>query len=153
MDLRAGDIEVTGSDNPVVRVSCRFDHGDAAANKVKISFAADHLTIRGGSNDGGHFVIEIPRSTGLLVHCSAGNLTVSGVVGDKDINLNAGNLTIKVGDAADYRYVDASVMAGDLVAPAFGASKDGMFRNFKKDNPAGKYRLRAALLAGDLTLK
>jgi hypothetical protein len=152
MNLRAGDITVVGTDSPVVRVSCTMSDRDAASD-IKISFAADHLTIRGGTHKEVHFQIEVPRTTNLRIRCSAGNLSVSGVNGDKDVELNAGNLSIMVGDPATYRYAEASVLAGDLRASAFGAEHDGLFRSFKHENPAGHYRLRAQLLAGNLTLR
>jgi len=154
MNLRAGDITLVGTDAPFVRVSCVV-RGAASDNArdIKISFAADHLTIRGGPDRDVHFRIEIPRSMNLRVRCSAGNLTISDISGDKDIDLNAGNLTIAVGDAGTYRHAEASVLAGNISASAFGVEHDGLFRSFSKDNPAGRYRLRADLLAGNLTLK
>jgi hypothetical protein len=150
MNLRSGEITIAGSDAPVVRVSC--DVRDSARD-IRISFAADHLTIRGGPDRDVHIRIEIPRAMNLVVRCSAGNLTVSGISGDKDIELNAGNLTIAVGDASAYRHAEASVLAGNISAAAFGAERDGLFRSFRKDNPSGRYRLRAELLAGNLTLR
>jgi hypothetical protein len=150
MNLRAGEITLVGADAPFVRVTCTVRDN---AGGIKISFAADHLTIRGGPDRDVHIRIEIPRSMNLRVRCSAGDLTVSGITGDKDIELNAGNLTIAVGDAGTYRHAEASVLAGNISASAFGAELDGLFRSFKKDNSAGRYSLRAELLAGNLTLK
>jgi hypothetical protein len=146
MNLRAGHINVVGTDAAAVRVTC-----DQALGDVKISFAADHLTVRGGPDREIHFRIEIPQSMNLRLRCTAGDLTVSGITGDKDVNLNAGNLTIVVGDAKSYRHAEGSVLAGNI--SVFGVENDGLFRSFKKDNPAGRYRLRAELLAGNLTLK
>ena len=150
MNLRAGEITLVGTDAPFVRVSC--DVRDNARG-IRISFAADHLTIRGGPDKEVHIRIEVPRAMNLVVRCSAGDLTVSGISGNKDVELNAGNLTIAVGDASAYRHAEASVLAGNISASAFGAERDGLFRSFRKDNPAGRYRLRAELLAGDLTLR
>jgi hypothetical protein len=152
MDLRSGDITIVGGDTPVLRVSCtKGRSGDAS--EVRISFAARHLTIRGGGHGDVRFRIEVPRMTNLRIRASAGDLNLSGVTGNKDVGLRAGDLTIAVGRAEDYRHVEASVMAGDLRASAFGVSKDGLFRSFSQDNPAGRYRLHAELLAGDLTLE
>jgi hypothetical protein len=153
MNLRSGDITIVGTDAPFVRVSCSRGGDARASGDIKISFAADHLTIRGGPDKDVHFRIEIPRSTNLRVRCSAGDLTVSNISGDKDVELNAGNLTIEVGDAGAYRHAEASVLAGNLSATAFGVEYDGLFRSFRKDNTAGRYRLRVELLAGNLTLK
>jgi hypothetical protein len=148
MNLRSGDITIVGTDAALVRVTCTN-----ADSSVKISFAADHLTIRGGPDKDVHFRIEIPRETSLRIRCSAGNLTASGISGDKDVELNAGNLTIEIGDASAYRHAEGSVLAGNISASAFGVENDGLFRSFKKDNPSGRYRLRAELLAGNLTLR
>ena len=150
MNLRAGDITITGTDAPVVRVTCdvRSDPRD-----VHISFAADHLTIHGGPGNDAHFRIEIPRSMNVVIRCTAGNLTLDGVTGDKDVKLNAGNLTIAVGNAGVYRHAEGSVLAGNILASPFGETRDGLFRSFRKDNPSGRYRLRAELLAGNLTLQ
>ena len=150
MNLRAGDITLVGTDAPFVRVSCTLRDN---AKEIKITFAADHLTIRGGPDRDVHFRIEIPRSMNLRVRCSAGDLTVSGIAGDKDIELNAGNLTVEVGDASAYRHAEGSVLAGNISASAFGVEKDGLFRSFTKDSSGGRYRLRVGLLAGNLTLK
>jgi hypothetical protein len=150
MNLRAGDITIAGSDAPMLRVTCelRSDPG-----RVHIRFAADHLTINGGPNNDAHFRIEIPHSMNLFIRCTAGNLTLENVTGDKDVKLSAGNLTISVGDAGTYRHAEGSVLAGNILASPFGEMRDGLFRSFRRDNPGGRWRLRAELLAGNLTLR
>jgi hypothetical protein len=156
MRLRSGDIEVRGIDSPVVRVSCELKH-DEEAQEVTITFKGSghsgDLRIHGGPHNDIRFRIEVPKSSHLFVRSPAGDLTVKGVVGDKDVEIHAGDLTIEVGNPADYSHTDASVYAGDLNASAFGVTKDGLFRSFNKDNPAGKYRLHAHVAAGDLVLK
>jgi hypothetical protein len=156
MRLRSGDIEIRGSDSPVLRVSCHMQYPERA-KEVAIEFEpsgkSGNLRIRGGPNNDIRFRIEVPKNTNLYIRSPAGDLSLSGVVGDKDVEIHAGDLTISVGDAADYKHADASVYAGDLSASAFGVSKDGLFRSFDKDNPGGKYRLHAHVGAGDLVLR
>jgi hypothetical protein len=77
---------------------------------------------------------------------------MAGIKGDKDIEANAGNLSISVGSSSDWDEVDASVTAGDLHAPAFQAATGGLFRSFKWKGP-GKYRLHVHLTAGDINLR
>jgi hypothetical protein len=150
MRLRAGDYEIVGVDSPGIRVKCALDDEPA---DVKISLAAGDLRVYGGSNHSVHVRIEIPRTTDLVIRLTAGDMRVSGVTGDKDVELRAGDLTISVEHPEEYRVAEGSVLAGDLRADAFGITKDGLFRHFRKDNPKGRYRLRAELLAGDLTLR
>jgi hypothetical protein len=152
IDLRSGDIEIVGTDQPLVRVTCQMRDGDNPES-VKISLAANHLRIYGGPYHDVRIRIEVPEKTNLVIRAAAGDMTVSGITGDKDVELRAGDLTIHVGAPELYRVAEASVMAGDLNARAFGVVKDGLFRNFRKENSAGQYRLRAKLLAGDLTLR
>jgi hypothetical protein len=156
MTLRSGDVTITGRGAPGLRVSCVLDGAGAGghlAREIRITFAAGHLTIRGGPDEGVHFRIEVPNSMNLVVRCSAGDLNIFGIKGDKDIALNAGNMTIEVGNSGDYRHAEASVLAGNLNAEVFGAVKDGLFRSFRTDSPRGRYRLHAQLLAGNLALK
>jgi len=156
MQIRSADIEVTGSDSPLVRVTCELKR-DEVAKDIAIRFTADgrsgNLRVRGGPTSDVRIRIEVPKSSNLFVRAPAGDVTVSGVTGDKDIEIHAGDLTISVGNPADYKHADGSVWAGDLTAAAFGVTKDGLFRSFDKDNVSGKYRLHAHVGAGDLVLK
>lgn len=100
-----------------------------------------------------NYRIEVPEKTGVVIRATAGDLRVKGLIGDKDIELRAGNLTIDVGDPGSYKVAEGNVLAGNISARPFGSQKDGLFRRFRKENRGGQYRLRAELLAGDLTLK
>jgi hypothetical protein len=156
LQIRSADIELTGSDSPVVRVTCELKH-DEDASDITIRFTADgnsgSLRVRGGPNEGVRIRIEVPKSSNLFVRAPAGDLTLTGITGDKDVEIHAGDLTISVGNPGDYKHADGSVWAGDLTASAFGVTKDGLFRSFDKDNASGKYRLHAHVGAGDLVLK
>ncbi|PYT25256.1 MAG: hypothetical protein DMG57_25850 [Acidobacteria bacterium] len=156
LELRSGDIDVTGTDAQVVRVTCELKRPEREKDiTIRFDSAAGFgdLRISGGPNSDVKFRIEVPKNSNLVVRSPAGDLSLSGVVGDKDVEIHAGDLTISVGDPASYKHADASVYAGDLNAGAFGIVKDGLFRSFNKDNSAGKYRLHAHVAAGDLILK
>ena len=154
--VRPGDIEIAGSDRRDIRVTCTLRDEDTARD-VRIAFkpagSTADLRISGGPHNNFGVRIEVPRNSHLFVRSPAGDLSVKGVVGDKDIEMHAGDLNIAVGQAADYAHADASVLAGDLTALAFGVEKDGLFRSFEQNNSTGKYRLHAHLGAGDLILK
>lgn len=152
MHLRAGDIRVSGVNRPVLRVTCAVDYPEKAKT-VSIQYDSGELRISGGPKHGVRFKIEVPRETNLVVRSARGDLTMSGVSGDKDIELRAGDVTIDVGNPADYKHADASVWAGNVSATPFGVDRDGLFKNFKKDNAAGKYSLHVRLLTGDVTLQ
>jgi hypothetical protein len=157
MHLRSGDIYITGSDAGKIRVTCELKKEPDRAKDVKVAFKptgnSGELRISGGPTNDVRIHIEVPRKSHIWVRCPAGDLKVKDIVGNKDVELHAGDLVINVGAPSDYAHADASVKAGDLSATAFGVTKGGLFRSFEKDNPGGKYRLHAHLGAGDLVLK
>jgi hypothetical protein len=154
--VRSGDIDIDGSGEAKVSVSCELKYEDRARD-VKIAFRntgkSGDLRITGGPTNNFRVRIRIPRNSHLFVRSPAGDVTVEEVIGNKDVELHAGDLTIGVGRLGDYAHADASVLAGELTASAFGINKDGLFRSFEKDNPSGKYRLHAHVGAGDLVLR
>ena len=154
MDLVAGDYTITGIAHDRVRIE--WTARDAAA-VGKVQARADvrgrelSLTTDGPHNKDLKFTIQVPSQSDLYVRLTAGDLTIEGIRGNKDVELRAGDLRIDVGRADDYNKVDASLWAGDLHASAFQTFKEGLFRSFEWTGK-GAYRLHAHLMAGDLYL-
>lgn len=157
LDLSAGDYQLTRGDDDRIRVVWQTRDVEAL-NQARVG-----LTVRGKDAAirtsgprgfrGNHFRVEIelPRRTDLLLRMTAGDLSIAGIEGHKDVLLRAGDLTIEVADPAQYQQVNASVTAGDISARPFGFSTGGLFRSFASTGP-GRYQLRARLWAGDLKL-
>jgi len=153
LHLRSGDVRVVGTNDN--KISVRVDAKNMEeARKVKVVFdrydGSAKLSVLGGPKNDTQIVVEVPKATGLFVRMPAGQLEISDVVGDKDVQIHAGELIVHVGDPADYSHVDASVMTGDIDAPPFHEDHGGLFRSFHK-NGNGKYKLHAHVGAGDLT--
>jgi len=156
LDFRSGDFRIVGHDTNKISVRAS-GHNAEKAREMTVTFKtfgnrADLRVTSGAIKDGPEITVEVPKISDLYVRMPFGDLTLEGVSGDKDVELHAGDLTISVGDAADYARVDASVGAGDLQASPFGESRDGLFRSFQKTG-TGRYKLHAHLGAGDLTLR
>jgi len=152
---RAGDVRVVGRDDN--KVSVKVDAKDSEkAKEVKVRFErfdnSAELDVSDGPKNDLRITIEIPKSTGLFVRMPAGQLEVSEIRGDKDVQLHAGELIVGVGNPGDYSLVEASVSTGGLEAAPFGESHGGLFRSFHKEGN-GKYKLHAHVGAGDLTLR
>lgn len=153
-------VKVIGSDDGKLRVTYAPDvvkNGktvNAENVKVRIDVVSDHGDVRvsGCPHNNFQMTVEVPKSSDLRVRMFAGELTISGIAGDKDVELHAGELTMDVGDPADYGRVHASVNSGDLEASAFNVSKSGLFRSFAQTGP-GKHALQVHVGAGDLTLR
>jgi hypothetical protein len=155
LHLRSGEFRVVGGHDNKIAVHFKGLNADNARDLTVLFRRSGNdgdLRVSGGPKNNLEVTVEVPSSAMLFVRMPAGDLTVEGVLGDKDVELHAGELTIAVGNAADYSHVDASVVTGDLEARPFGESHGGLFRSFEK-NGSGKYKLHAHVGAGDLTLR
>lgn len=149
MTLESGDYDIrASSDN---RIHVRWNQ--ATKTRVKLTTNGNSAVLRVEDTPNNfHATIEVPALTDLHVRLTAGDLAVSGIKGDKDIEANAGDLNISVGSSSDWGYVDASVTAGDINASPFRASRGGLFRSLHWQGP-GKYRLHVHVMAGDVNLR
>jgi hypothetical protein len=148
--LESGDYEIRASaDN---RIHVRWNEASRARVKLTTNGKSADLRVENTPHHNFRATIEVPALTDLRVRLTAGDLRVSGIKGDKDIEANAGNLNVSVGSSGDWGDVDASVTAGDISATPFAANKGGLFRSMRWKGP-GKYRLHVHLMAGDVTLR
>jgi hypothetical protein len=115
---------------------------------VQVSGNFAQISVHGPKNF--RYRIEMPAREDVTLRMTAGDLSLTGVDGNLDSELHAGDCDIKLGTAAEnYGPVDFSVGAGDINADAFGAQKGGLLRKFRLQR-SGKYRLHVHVGAGDL---
>jgi hypothetical protein len=150
MDLSAGEYEITGSPDNRVRLDWDADDRHDVDNRLTVQGTEARVSTDGPTN---HFRvrIQVPARSNLYVRLTAGELTIKGIEGDKDVELHAGELDIDVLRPEDYGHVDAKIWAGEIRASAFRITKEGLFRSFDW-NGTGKYRLHAHLKAGEMRL-
>jgi len=152
--IRPAQIHIIGSDEEriVFRVGGRdgLDSRDVEARFEKHG-KSGVLEITGGPRNDVTITVQVPKESNLVVRVFAGDVEVSNIVGDKDMELNFGALKIGVGDPTGYSTVKASVSSGEIDAKPFGESRGGLFRSLEKSGN-GKYKLRAYVGAGRLTL-
>ena len=155
LHIRSGDLKVIGSDENKIKIRY-WGKNAGEARDVKVSLRTTGNTgvlhVHGGPRNDFQIEIRVPRASNLFLRMPAGDAEVDNLVGDKDVELHAGDLTLGVGSPEEYALADASVLAGDLNTGPFGVSKDGLFRSFHRQG-SGKYKLHAHVGAGDLTLK
>jgi hypothetical protein len=157
IDSRPAGLEIVGTDQDAIHLSCTT--GDVEnARQIRIRFSGSQddgkLTISGGSLKNGNLQvrIEVPRKTSLRIDMPAGQVKVEEIVGDKDIDLYAGQITISSARPWDYRIVNLSVDIGAVKAPLYGADKGGFFRTFRKQTAIGEYGLHAHVITGEIDL-
>jgi hypothetical protein len=155
LHLHDGDFRVIGSDSDKLSIRVQGKNLEQAKNiriQLKRSGTAVDLTLSHVPKKELEVTIEIPRSTNLYTRMHGGDLSVQDVVGDKDLELTGGDLTIQVGSPEDYSHVDLSVKFGDISGTQFGDPKGWIGNSLQKDGN-GKYKLHAHVMAGDLVLK
>jgi hypothetical protein len=155
LHIRSGELKVIGGDEEKIKIRY-WGKNAAEARDVKVSLRTigntGVLRVHGGPHNDFQIEIQVPRASNLYLRMPAGDAEIKNLVGDKDVELHAGDLTMAVGSPEEYAFADASVLAGDLETGPFGVSKDGLFRSFHHQG-SGKYKLHAHVGAGDLTLK
>lgn len=154
MHLSAGQYRIDNAPDDHITLTWQTrEPRDAQRVRADVKVDGHSAIIRTeGPSNGFTVAIGVPARSDLWVRLSAGDLTIAGIEGHKDVSAWAGELKIGVGAAADYRTVDASVLAGEIQAAPFNGSKGGLFRSFLWSGD-GKYELRARLTAGDITLR
>lgn len=154
MQLTGGDYSIRSAATDQIHIIGTADYpGNQKRLRAEVEVRGTEATITtNGPHNNTHFTIEVPRHSNLLIRLQAGDIQIERIEGDLDITSHAGDVNIKVPRASDYHSVDASVYAGDLNAPAFGASTGGLFR-FVHWSGSGVYKLRAHLGAGELNLE
>jgi hypothetical protein len=155
LHLHDGDFRVVGSDSEKISIHVagkNMEQADHIKIHLKRSDNAVELKLSHVPKKELQVTIEIPKSTNLYARMRGGDLSVSGITGDKDLELTGGDLTVQVGNPEDYSHVDLSVRYGDISGTQFGEPK-GMVGNSLRKEGSGKYKLHAHVMAGDLVLK
>jgi len=155
LHMKDGDFRIVGVDSDDITIRTEGKNADLAKHmKVRLQRSGDSLdlTFLNVPKNEVQVTIAIPKDTNLFARMRAGDLSVDGVAGDKDLELLAGDLRVGVPDPAEYGPVDLSVRFGDVSGRQFGDPR-GLMGNSIKHDGTGKYRLHAHVFAGDLTLQ
>ena len=154
MDLSAGQYVITGTDSERLRM--RWTAGnpeDAKQAKVVVDVkdSAARIVTDGPSNNF-RVEIDLPSRSHIILRLSAGEVSVTGVEGNKDISAWAGEVRVGVEDPSQYGKVSASVTAGEIRADPFGEKREGVFPAFTWTGK-GSYELSTRLTAGQITFR
>jgi hypothetical protein len=155
IDSRPAGIEIVGTDQEAIHVSCTADDTDDARHiHLRFSGTPTHarLAITSTYHESGglQLRVEVPRKMNLGIQMPAGEVKVDEIVGDKDIELYAGKIAISLAHEWDYRNINASVDIGEVRAD--GTDKGGFFRVIRKENADGEYHLYAHVITGQIDL-
>jgi hypothetical protein len=150
MQLASGSYEIRPAADDHVRITSDRNIGDAS---VEATVEGRNARVE-SRNTPNNFkaTIEVPSQADLVIHFTAGELSIEPIAGSKEITSNAGEIKVAVGNPDDYASVDATLKAGEIDAGAFGGSKGGVMPHFTWSGP-GKRTIHADLGAGRLVLR
>ena len=152
MQLEGGKYTIRPATGDQIRVALGGNAGNARVELTAEGTRAN-LAVKDTPHRDFQATIEVPKTADLVVRLKGGELVMSPITGNKDIESGAGDVEIAAGDVHDYASVDASVKVGDLDAGPFGKSADSGLSPHFTWSGHGKYTLRASLGAGDLKLR
>lgn len=155
LHLKDGDYRIIGVDSDDITIRTEGKNADQAKHmKVRLSRSGDSLdiTLLNVPKSEVQVTIAIPKETDVFARARGGDLSVDGIVGNKDLELLAGDLSVGVTDPDEYGPVDLSVRFGDVSGGQFGSPKGSIGNSLRWDG-LGKYRLHAHVFAGDLLVK
>jgi hypothetical protein len=155
LDLEAAGVTILPSGDGRVRI--RYTGArEQDLSRLRVRFAPSgnpaELRVSHTPRSDFQFEIQVPRAIGLILRMTAGEVTIQGVEGNKDLGLHAGEVTVQVGDISAYGPVSASVWAGEIRPGPFGEGKEGLFRSFHYEGQ-GRYSLRVKVKAGEVTFQ
>jgi hypothetical protein len=154
LHLSPGGYTITNTSADAIQITYTTSHPEELKRvKVKIQTSTSSADVSVSDTPHNNFqaTIEIPHHSNLRVRMFAGEVVIDGIEGDKDVELSAGRIEIKVPHPEEYGRRDASVHAGSIEASAFNISKGGLFRSFTQKG-AGKYRLHAHVATGEIDI-
>ena len=155
LHVRSGEILIVGTDDNKITVDLAGKNADKIQDvkgRLSVSNNVAELHLTGGPKNELQIIIHLPKNSDLTARIFAGDVSVQDVIGNKDLELHAGQLTIALDKPEDYGHVDMSVNAGQVDAEIFGDSKGGLFRSISHES-AGKYRLHAHVGTGQLSVR
>lgn len=152
LELSSGDYRIEpGAGDKVVVISQNKSKSQQEKPRFGIDTNAKEASVRVEAPKNYAAVIQVPKNSNLRVRLHGGRLRVDGINGDKDIESNAGAVSIDVGRPENYARVDASVDRGHIDAAPFQIAREGLEQSFSRQGP-GSYRLHAHVGTGEITL-
>jgi len=155
LKLSAGGYQIrAGAAQDKIKVTWHTERSHKGS-RVTVSLenrGKDALLTAKGPHDNFEVEIEVPARLDLDVDMSVGDLSISGVEGNKRIDLNIGDIKIDIGKTESYQRARAALKIGNIDARPFQAHHEGFFRSFDWRG-TGPHRLDIRLGIGDITLR
>jgi hypothetical protein len=172
MDVRTGDIYITGWDDPHVEIDAvkvvearSKKEAERRYQRIKILLSGQdevvHLStlypprrpwrpFRGESNLSVNFHIHMPYDCNLVLKVVDGDVRVSGVVGQERIMVNYGQVEVDVPSLSRLRSVRAKTWLGNVQSDLHGENAAGFSKKVLFWNPYGTQDIRLKVHMGGI---
>lgn len=153
--LKGGDVHVAPAADSS-HISIRYTMGSDRENfarkvlaEFQVTSSEADLKFTSPANGSVDVELEVPTQTSVYIRAKGGDLSVTGIEGDEDVQTIGGDITLDLPSGVKFYRVDASTHFGDIENSPFGNPKGwlGGRLHYRGD---GKYRLHAHTFAGDV---
>ncbi len=151
LELSSGDYRITPGESGRVVVISQTGNRQKSKARFGVDTSPKEASVKVEAPNDYAALIQVPGTSNLKIHLNGGKLQVNGVKGDKDIESNAGVVTIDMGKPENYAQVEASVDNGHIEATPYQVVQEGLSRSFQRHGP-GSYRLHAHVGTGEIRL-
>jgi hypothetical protein len=165
MEVNVGEVRIERSDETrTIRLSIdpRGGNYDEAAMQSwirRFDVAGDHAAIvlylpnlHRDSGSSPCMTISLPTYTDLKFEMGAGQLTVKGIEGNKDLHVDVGQLTVGVEDRAEYHEIHTSSKLGQAEDEVWQQRAGGFFPSTNRTSSSGPYTLNATVDIGQVNV-
>jgi len=152
LDLSAGGYDIRGTQENKIRVELPLGETRNVICRMNVSGNHGKVQIDGPSNNF-RATIYIPQKSNLEVNQTIGDLYVSNVEGNKNLQLNIGHIRVEVPSSGPQPSFDGSIIIGALRASSWRVEKGGFFRNFNMHSSSSPYAIKAHVDIGDLEVR
>lgn len=163
LEVNVGDVRILpNSDGHELRMEIRPNRHETSSSEVQswvrqFDVSGTQATIRlhmpKTGNHGGDVTLYVPSRTNLSVDLGIGDMTITGIDGNKDISMHIGDLKIGGLQASGYGSVHLSTHIGDLDDGVFSTHESGWLGKSEDVTGKGQYRLNAHIGIGDIRLQ
>ena len=163
LTMNVGDLKVLPSDGAQVRLEIQSERADdktmqhwvrqfnVAANRAEIDIHMpknhEHCADCYGNTS---VTLYVPRRCDLKVELGVGDLTVSGVEGNKQIHDGIGDLRVGIAGRNEYGHIETHTRIGDIDDPFNPGGQNGFLGKTEDFNLHGQYNLKARVGIGDI---
>jgi hypothetical protein len=172
MDVRTGDIQITGWDDPHVEIEAEKVVDARSRRKARSQYQRIQILLegrdkqvslrtiypsrrlwrpfRGESNLSVNFRIHMPYDSNLVLKCVDGDVWVRGIIGQETLLVNYGDVEIDVPSIDRLQSLRAETWLGNIQNELQGEDSTGFSRKASFWNPHGTQNIRVKVHMGGI---